>query len=101
MVVQTLESLLQAFDEEDPDDAKHALNSPFIKHMDIEYARLARDLPLPKPTIPRAPAKDAAVRPNAAPSYVSPNQNKAQEAKDGDAAVGKKPEEEEEEFSLC
>uniref|UniRef100_T1H798 Gamma-soluble NSF attachment protein n=1 Tax=Megaselia scalaris TaxID=36166 RepID=T1H798_MEGSC len=44
--VQTLEMLLQAFDDEDPEAAAQALNSPFIKHMDVEYARLARDLPL-------------------------------------------------------
>lgn len=46
--VQTLESLLQAYDDEDPDLARRALSSPFIKHMDIEYAKLARDLKLPK-----------------------------------------------------
>ncbi|KAL5288453.1 NAPG family protein [Megaselia abdita] len=46
--VQTLEMLLQAFDDEDPEAAAQALNSPFIKHMDVEYARLARDLPLPR-----------------------------------------------------
>ncbi|KAG5899790.1 hypothetical protein JTB14_006125 [Gonioctena quinquepunctata] len=45
--IQTLESLLQAWDEEDPEGAKRALNSPFIKHMDVEYAILARDMPLP------------------------------------------------------
>lgn len=68
--VQTLEMLLQAFDDEDPDQAKRALSSPFIKHMDIEYARLARDLPLPKgiATAPRANVIE-----NAAPSYKSPN----------------------------
>lgn len=38
----------KAYDEEDPDTAKRALSSPFIMHMDVEYARLARDLPLPK-----------------------------------------------------
>uniref|UniRef100_A0A224XSA5 Gamma-soluble NSF attachment protein n=1 Tax=Panstrongylus lignarius TaxID=156445 RepID=A0A224XSA5_9HEMI len=99
--VQTLESLLQAFDEEDPDDARQALNSSFIKHMDIEYARLARDLPLPQPTIPRAPAKDTAVRPNAAPSYVSPNQSKTQDGKGGGEEGARKKEEDDEEFSLC
>ncbi|CAD7078536.1 unnamed protein product [Hermetia illucens] len=46
--VQTLEMLLQAFDDEDPDAAKQALASPFIRSMDVEYSRLARDLPLPK-----------------------------------------------------
>jgi gamma-soluble NSF attachment protein len=47
-----LEQLLQGFDEEDPDMAARALNSSFIKHMDIEYAKLARSLPLPKGTAP-------------------------------------------------
>lgn len=46
--VLTCESLLQAFDDEDAGAARRALNSPFIKHMDVEYARLARDLPLPQ-----------------------------------------------------
>lgn len=68
--VQTLEMLLQAYDEEDPESAKTALNNPFIKHMDVEYAILARDLPLPEGT---ATAPRASVRENAAPSYVSPN----------------------------
>ncbi|KAE8749300.1 hypothetical protein FOCC_FOCC004007 [Frankliniella occidentalis] len=68
--VQTLEMLLQGFDEEDSDTVKRALNSPFIKHMDVEYARLARELPLPQPT---TVAPKATVRENAAPSYVSPN----------------------------
>nr|XP_023015546.1 gamma-soluble NSF attachment protein [Leptinotarsa decemlineata] len=54
--VQTLESLLQAYDEEDPEGAKRALNSPFIKHMDVEYAILARDMPLPE-GIPVSPVK--------------------------------------------
>lgn len=60
----------QAFDDEDPDAAKRALSSPFIKHMDVEYARLARDLPLPR-GITTAPK--ANVIENAAPSYKSPN----------------------------
>lgn len=37
--VQTLETLLRGYDEEDPDVARKALNSPFIKHMDVEYAK--------------------------------------------------------------
>lgn len=68
--VQTLEMLLQAYDEEDPEGAKRALNSPFIKHMDVEYAILARDMKLPEGIT--VPAK-VSVRENAAPSYVSPN----------------------------
>ena len=61
--------LLQAFDEEDPQGARSALNSPFIKHMDVEYARLARDLPLPEGEVP---VSKPSIRENAAPSYVSP-----------------------------
>lgn len=45
---QTLEMLIQAYDEEDGDMATKALNCPFIKHMDVEYAKLARSLPVPK-----------------------------------------------------
>lgn len=50
--------------------AKQALASPFIKHMDVEYARLARDLQLPK-GISTAPK--ANVIENATASYKSPN----------------------------
>lgn len=63
--------LLTAYDEEDPEAASRALNSPFIKHMDVEYSRLARDLPLPKE--PDGAPPKASVIPGAAPSYVSPN----------------------------
>lgn len=48
--VQTLERLLTAYDEEDADMARQALNDPFIKHMDVEYAILARDMPVPETT---------------------------------------------------
>jgi len=37
--LQTLEMLLRGYDEEDADVARKALNSPFIKHMDVEYAK--------------------------------------------------------------
>lgn len=83
--VQTLESLLQAYDDEDPDLARRALASPFIKHMDIEYAKLARDLKLPKGLT----APKATVIENAAPSYVSPSNPE------------NNPDEEEEEGGLC
>lgn len=69
--VQTLEMLLQAYDEEDADAAKRALNSPFIKHMDLEYSILARDMPLPEGMMMNPPK--VSVRENAAPSYVSSN----------------------------
>jgi len=78
--VQTLETLLQAFDDEDPEMAKRALMSPFIRHMDIEYARLANELPLPR-GISAAPK--AKVIENAAASYVSPNSGAGEEASGG------------------
>lgn len=65
--------LLQAYDNEDADAAREALNSPFIKHMDVEYAKLARGLPLPQQEYAIPPA---GVRANAAESYVSPNASK-------------------------
>lgn len=74
--VQTLEMLLQAYDNEDADSARAALNSPFIKHMDVEYAKLARGLPLPQQEYAVPPA---GVRPNAAESYVSPHAAKSVE----------------------
>lgn len=65
--------LLQAYDNEDADAARAALNSPFIKHMDVEYAKLARGLPLPQQEYAIPPA---GVRANAAESYISPNASK-------------------------
>lgn len=65
--------LLQAYDNEDADAARSALNSSFIKHMDVEYAKLARGLQLPQQEYAVPPA---GVRANAAPSYISPNANK-------------------------
>lgn len=88
-LVATLESLLQAYDDEDPDLARRALASPFIKSMDVEYARLARDLKLPKGLVsnPKVPVIE-----NATSSYVSPGSG-------GDAPA---PEEDEEEGGgLC
>ncbi|XP_008549734.1 gamma-soluble NSF attachment protein isoform X1 [Microplitis demolitor] len=66
--IQTLEMLLQAYDNEDANAARAALNSPFIKHMDVEYAKLARGLPLPQQEYAVPPA---GVRANAAEPYVS------------------------------
>lgn len=75
--MQTLETLLQAYDNEDANAARAALNSPFIKHMDVEYAKLARGLPLPQQEYAVPPA---GIRANAAESYVSPNVSKPAEA---------------------
>ncbi|XP_018323006.1 gamma-soluble NSF attachment protein-like [Agrilus planipennis] len=106
--VQTLEMLLQAYDDEDPDVAKKALNNPFIKHMDVEYAILARDLKLPEGI--SCPPK-ATVRENAAPSYVSPNlqttatieEHTPEEVETRQITDNLKPGNDEEEFegSLC
>ncbi|XP_045541820.1 gamma-soluble NSF attachment protein [Papilio machaon] len=81
--MQTIEQLLQAYDEEDRDSAKRALASPFIRSMDVEYARLAASIPLPEGIEP--PPK-AAVRENAAPSYVSPNASYMQAKSDDNKA---------------
>lgn len=69
--IQNLEMLLQAYDEEDPETAKRALNDSFIKNMDVEYAILARNVPLPqggvviqkKPIIENAADEYKPVRP--------------------------------------
>jgi len=42
-----LRRLLAAFDEEDHEAAKEAINSKAIKNLDIDFARLARLIPLP------------------------------------------------------
>ncbi|XP_043655232.1 gamma-soluble NSF attachment protein [Drosophila teissieri] len=46
--VNTLQNLLQAFDDEDAELAAKMLASPFIRHMDVEYALLSKDVPLPQ-----------------------------------------------------
>nr|CAD7406284.1 unnamed protein product [Timema cristinae] len=95
--VQTLETLLQAYDEEDADTARTALNNPFIKYMDVEYARLARDLPLPQGI---ASVSKPTVRENAAPSSASDSE----EAKKPDAGeLGGDLEDDDDEFAggLC
>lgn len=40
----TLSCLLKGYDEGDPDMVTRALNAPFLRHMDTEYAKLARML---------------------------------------------------------
>ncbi|ALC42431.1 CG6208 [Drosophila busckii] len=46
--VSTLQTLLQAFDDEDAEMAARMLATPFIRHMDVEYAILAKNIPLPQ-----------------------------------------------------
>lgn len=40
--------LQSAFESEEPEAAERALADPFIRHMDTEFAKLARIIPLPK-----------------------------------------------------
>ncbi|XP_017780177.1 PREDICTED: gamma-soluble NSF attachment protein-like [Nicrophorus vespilloides] len=92
--VQCLESLLTAYDEEDRDQAKRALGNPFIKFMDIEYAILARDMPLPEET--RAPVK--------APETVNIDKEdtSGHEEQGDQAAAGEAPiHEDDEEEGIC
>lgn len=102
--IQTLEMLLQGFDEEDPDLARRALSSPFIKHMDVEYAILARDLPLPEgmPVAPKAAAKEKATGQHK-PSHAETSSSAAEPPSDGaGAGAGAGLEEDEdEEGGLC
>ncbi|KOB68245.1 Gamma-soluble nsf attachment protein [Operophtera brumata] len=44
----TVEMLLQGMDENDSELVKRALGAPFIRSMDVEYARLAATIPLPQ-----------------------------------------------------
>ncbi|XP_017148350.1 gamma-soluble NSF attachment protein [Drosophila miranda] len=46
--LSTLQTLLTAFDEEDAEMASRMLATPFIRHMDVEYAILAKNIPLPE-----------------------------------------------------
>ncbi|KAM3969058.1 gamma-soluble NSF attachment protein [Aphomia sociella] len=100
--MQTIEQLLQAYDEEDRDSAKKALASPFIRNMDVEYARLAATIPLPEGI---DPAPKASVRENAAPSYVSANASNAAKHLDDEespyATVTYHEKNEEEQDDLC
>lgn len=92
--IHTLESLLQAYDDEDPETALRALNSPFIKHMDIEYAKLARCLKLPKGLVTNP--KSVPIIENATSSYVS-----ASATSGGEGSVPSPREDDEDEGGLC
>ncbi|XP_046442969.1 gamma-soluble NSF attachment protein-like [Daphnia pulex] len=46
--LQVAMNLHRAFDSEDAQAAERALADPFIRHMDVEYAKLTRVVPLPK-----------------------------------------------------
>jgi len=84
--IQTLEMLLRGYDEEDADVARKALNSPFIKHMDVEFSKLARDLRLPSGLA--QPPTNPDVRENAAPSYKSVSKRDDEEGAGGGGGGG-------------
>ncbi|CAG0893308.1 unnamed protein product [Cyprideis torosa] len=44
---RTALQLLRAFDEEDEDECKEALKNPYLRNMDVEFARLTRDIKIP------------------------------------------------------
>ncbi|XP_016979016.1 gamma-soluble NSF attachment protein [Drosophila rhopaloa] len=46
--VSTLQKLLQAFDDGDQELAAKVLASPFIRHMDVEYALLSKNISMPQ-----------------------------------------------------
>jgi len=46
--LQVAVQLYSAFDSEDAEQAKMALADPFIRHMDVEFSKLTRIIPLPK-----------------------------------------------------
>ncbi|CAL8088055.1 unnamed protein product [Orchesella dallaii] len=83
--IVAMETLLRGYDEEDAEVARKALHSPFIRHMDVEYAKLARDLKLPQGIV--APSKPQ-VRENAAPSYKSVADAAQQDDDEGDTQGG-------------
>ena len=57
-----LRSLLAAYDEDDADAAKEVLNSPAIKNLDIDFARLAKHIKLPTSDLEAAAAQLGAQR---------------------------------------
>lgn len=63
----------QAYDDEDWEGVQRALQSPFIKHMDVDYARLANAVPLPEgiKNVPKGATKPTVVS-NAQQAYTSP-----------------------------
>lgn len=89
---QTLEVLLQAYDDEDWEAVQHALGSPFIRHMDIDYARLANAVPLPEgiKNIPKSAPKSAVVS-NAHQAYTSPPPEEIEKVKAATIAAGNWP----------
>lgn len=71
--IKYLTYAFQAYDDEDWEGVQRALQSPFIKHMDVDYARLANAVPLPEgiKNLPKAATKPTVVS-NAQQAYTSP-----------------------------
>ncbi|XP_055319589.1 gamma-soluble NSF attachment protein-like [Sitodiplosis mosellana] len=88
----TLETLLQAYDDEDWEGVQRALQSPFIKHMDVDYARLANAIPLPEgiKNMPKGATKPTVVS-NAQQAYTSPPPEEIEKVKAATIAAGNWP----------
>ncbi|XP_031622482.1 gamma-soluble NSF attachment protein-like [Contarinia nasturtii] len=90
----TLESLLQAYDAEDWEAVQKELNSPFIKHMDVDYARLANVVPLPEgiKNVPKvAVPANKGIREQVHEAYTSPPPEEVERAKAASIAAGNWP----------
>ena len=45
---QLITRILDAFSAEDEEACRKALTDPYIKHMDVEYAKMSRDMEFPR-----------------------------------------------------
>lgn len=103
----TLEQLLAAYDEEDAAAAKRALHSPFIMHMDVEYARLARDLQPPEALAEVVPPKATAATTTAAAASTTTGSMFEEDEDEEEASASKQPapasvdEDDDDEGGLC
>lgn len=83
---QTMTQLLEAYDQEDPDSLYRAVNSPFVKHMDVVFAKLARDLHIPGCIMqmdearPRTLVADASSAPSQLTTFAPPPVEKLSDA---------------------
>lgn len=48
---RAVKNILQGFDEQDFDQVDSALTSPAIKNLDLDFAKLSRDIPRPRKTV--------------------------------------------------
>lgn len=102
--VETLDTLLQAYDDHDREGARYALSSPFIRSMDVEYARLAKSVPLPDviaPAVRAARRANAAANKSAAEQKAAAAEEKVEEQSRDETAAEEKKEKDGDEEQLC